>query len=204
MVHRLDARRRLALLALVVFFGGWAFLHVGVPIAYGEALPPSVTAIPPAIFASVVLLMLAGNVLQVRAALRLLTLGATEKVVRLWWMVYPVGAEPGSDDLRALSLPVRAPGDAAGVLFDLALLDQHRDWNPRQTRSIVVELAGRDHHDDASTLVANVPSTVTATDLERGSVLRLETAKGIDRGLCIPEIGLFAVVAVEVHVRQRP
>ncbi len=200
MVRRIDHRVRWWVAAGATFLGGWALLF----IIYGDLLPASIAATPPAIFAAMLVILAMLNAAHVRDARRALTHGEAIKPTQLGWVVWPflptsrpadrvtvyvngnvVGTITANLNLRRSYLPVGGPG-LPGQVIDITLLDAYRDWNPRQGRTIVMSVGN-----DQARKSIQIPANVSAADL-RGGLLFSEYY------FCVPQVGVF-FASVEIQ-----
>jgi hypothetical protein len=187
--RRLDHRRALVVTAAFVFFGGSAAVLLGAPLIFGGHLPVVIAVIPPAIFSSLILLLVAGNNASLAKVRHILQHGLVVHPTSFEWVVFVVAKHQGETDLRRACLPVGVPGDPI-LLLDIALLDRHHDWNPRQNRRIRVALGGT-----RGEPLVTIPATVTAAQLA-ASVAILRPPNGskkvaIGGALSIPGTGIF-------------
>lgn len=198
MLRRVDSRARLALAVPATFLGGWGLLYAGVSAGHSD-VPASVCAIPPAMFAAVVLVFLIANARQVAAARRLLTDGEAIAPGELRWLVFPHTDNDPRDDIRTSCLP-ESGWQRDTVQLELDRLDDYRDWYPRQSRTILVQPTS-----DALAFGIRIPSAISAAQVKRGSVLRMPgTSQWEQHGYVIPDVGLFLPrVDLTVHQRRR-
>lgn len=190
MLRRVDHRAGLLVVAALILGVGTVVLYLGVPLLWDERVPLGICVIPPSIFAALVIVMAVGNAAQVRAARRLLVEGEVLEPVAWTWIVFAHRTPGAPEHLRAWSLPAGNPGADACVL-SLDLLDVHRDFMPRQARTVGIQLG-----DGASLTITGVPAHVGADLLRSGVVLRAAIGRSAAHGLAVPDVGLFLAVPV--------
>lgn len=188
MLRRVDDRARLLALAAIILGPGTAAFYLGVPLLWGERVPLGVCLIPPSIFALLVIVTTVGNALQVRTARRLLVHGQVLEPVAWTWIVFAHTTPGEPENLRTWSIPGGELGaDARAVNLDL--LDTHRDFMPRQTRTVGIRLG-----DGASLTITGVPSHVGADILRSSAVLHAAAGRTAAYGVAVPDVGLFIAI----------
>lgn len=184
MLRRLDHKVRLVAIAAAILGLGTAAFYFGVPLVWNERVPLLVCMIPPSIFATLTLAMALANTMQVRTARRLLAEGEIVNAQAWAWTVFAFEGPPDLHDPRRWSLPAQAAGVPHDIELDL--LDAHRGWMPRQTRTVSVRLA-----DGTRLEIRDIPAHIGAADLRAATVRRLATARGRVHGIAVRGVGLF-------------